>query len=108
MTLYQILTDPNTGVGIPVVYSHYKKGTGEAEQSIPFMAYLGAGQDNFKADDTFYHSRNQYQLEYYFRTKNETREARIEQILLDNGFLYEKSEDVYIEDEDLFVIYYQI
>lgn len=106
MTLYQILTDENTGVGIPVVYSHFTKKGSPKEP--PFIAYIGGGQETFKADNTFYHTRNTYQLEYYFTDKDETEEARIENILLENGYLYEKSEDIYIEDEGVFVIYYQI
>ncbi len=72
------------------------------------MTYLGNGQDTFQADDTHYYTRNRYQLEYYFTEKDEQEEAVIESVLLDNGFLYEKSEDVFIEDEGVFVIYYQI
>ena len=48
------------------------------------------------------------QIEYYFTQKNEANETAIEDALLENGFLYEKSEDVYIEDENVFVIYYNI
>jgi hypothetical protein len=70
--------------------------------------YIGNGQDTFQADDTHYLKRNTYQVEYYFTTKNEQREEAIEKALLDNGFLYEKSEDVYIAEEDVFVIYYQV
>ena len=106
MTLYQILTDPDTGLDIPVAYSHFtKKG---APKEPPYVLYIGEGQETFKADNTFYHTRNTYQLEYYFTEKDETEEAAIEKLLLDNGFLYEKSEDVFIEDEGVFVIYYQI
>ena len=43
-----------------------------------------------------------------FIEKDETMEARIEALLLENGYLYDKSEDVYIEDEGVFVIYYTI
>jgi hypothetical protein len=60
------------------------------------------------ADNTHYWRRNQYQVEYYFTTKNESNEAAIEDALLENGYLYDKSEDVYIEDEGVFVIYYYI
>ena len=35
-------------------------------------------------------------------------EAAIEKVLLDNGLLYDKSEDVFIEDEGVFVIYYTV
>ena len=106
MTLYQILTDPEHGVQIPVVYSHFTKK--DAPKEPPYMTYLGNGQDTFQADDTHYYTRNRYQLEYYFTEKDEQEEAVIESVLLDNGFLYEKSEDVFIEDEGVFVIYYQI
>lgn len=106
MTLYQILTNPQTGVGIPVVYSHFTDK--DSPVNPPFLAYIGNGQDNFDADNTFYYTENRYQLEYYFTEKNETEEARIEKCLLDNGYRYQKSEDVFIEDEGVFVIYYQI
>lgn len=70
--------------------------------------YIGNGQNTFQADDTHYWKQNSYQVEYYFTTKNESNEEAIESALLENGFLYEKSEDIYIEDEDVFVIYYYI
>lgn len=106
MTLYQILTNQQTGVGIPVVYSHFTEKSAPAEP--PYICYIGNGQDTFNADNTYYHTVNRYQLEYYFTEKDEAEEAKIEKILLDNGFLYQKSEDVFIEDEGVFVIYYQI
>lgn len=106
MTLYQILTDQETGVGIPVAYSHFRDK--DSPESPPFLVYIGNGQDTFKADDTFYYTENRYQIEYYFTEKNEAEEARIEKCLLDNGLRYQKSEDVFIEDEGVFVIYYEV
>lgn len=106
MTLYQILSNEETGVGIPVAYSHFTEKS--SPDAPPYLVYIGNGQDTFKADDTFYYTENRYQLEYYFTEKDEAEEARIEKVLLDNGFRYEKSEDVFIEEEGVFVIYYQI
>ena len=40
--------------------------------------------------------------------KDETIESAIEDLLLENGYLYEKSEDVFIENEGVFVIYYTV
>ena len=105
-TLYEILTDTQTDVGIPVAYSHFTDKN--SPESPPYLVYHGNGQDTFKADDTFYYTENRYQLEYYFTLKDEAEEAKIEKALLDNGFRYQKSEDVFIEDEGVFVIYYQI
>lgn len=99
MSIYQTLQS----TGLPCAYSHFKK-----KQSPPYIVYIGNGQDTFQADDTHYWKQNTYQVEYYFTTKNEQNEEAIETALLDNGFLYEKSEDVYIEEEEVFVIYYYI
>ena len=106
MTLFEILTDEETGLGIPCAYSHFMND--EVPEAPPYLVYTGNGQDTFEADDTYYWSRNRYRLEYYFTTKDESAEAGIEKLLLDNGFLYDKSEDVYIEDQNVFVIYYNI
>ena len=99
MTIFQVLQS----TGLPCAYSHFKK-----KQSPPYIVYIGNGQDVFEADNTHYWKQNSYQVEYYFTTKNERNEEAIETALLDNGFLYEKSEDIYIEEEEVFVIYYYI
>lgn len=99
MTIYQTLQS----TGLPCAYSHFKK-----KQEPPYIVYIGSGQDIFDADNTHYYRNNTYQVEYYFTTKNESNEAAIEDALLENGYNYTKSEDVYIEDEGVFVIYYQI
>lgn len=102
MTIFQILQS----TGLPCAYSHFREGS--TPDAPPYIVYLGGGQDNFEADNTYYYQRNRYQIEYYFTKKDEEKEAQIEQLLLDNGFLYEKSEDTYIEEEGVFVIYYNV
>ena len=99
MSIYATLQS----TGLPCAYSHFKTA-----QNPPYIVYIGNGQDVLNADNTHYWRRNTYQVEYYFTAKNESNEAAIEDALLENGFIYEKSEDVYIEDQDVFVIYYYI
>ena len=99
MSIYATLQ----GTGLPCAYSHFK-----TNQTPPYIVYIGNGQDNLDADNTHYWRNNRYQVEYYFTTKNESSEASIEDALLAAGYLYEKSEDVYIEDQNVFVIYYYI
>jgi hypothetical protein len=106
MTLFEILTDEESGLGLPCAYSHFRDD--EVPESPPYLVYIGSGQSNFEADNSYYWGRNRYQIEYYFTSKDETQEAAIEKLLLDNGYLYEKSEDVYIEDQGVFVIYYNV
>lgn len=99
MTIYETLQSTQ----LPCAYSHFKK-----KQEPPYIVYIGSGQDFMDADNTHYYRNNTYQVEYYFTMKNESNEAAIEDALLENGYNYTKSEDVYIEDEGVFVIYYQI
>ena len=99
MTIYQTLQS----TGLPCAYSHFKKA-----QEPPYIVYIGSGQNYMDADNTHYYRQNTYQVEYYFTAKNETNEASIENALLGAGYNYTKSEDVYIQEEDVFVIYYQI
>lgn len=108
MTAYQVMTVYHIlqSLGIPCTYSHFR--TGDAPKEPPYIVYMGNGQDTFDADNTHYYRNNRYRVEYYFKEKNEAQEAAIEQALLDHGFLYEKSEDVFVDSEGVFVIYYYI
>lgn len=99
MSIFEVLQS----TGLPVAYSHFRTA-----QKPPFIVYMGDGQSTFSADNTFHWTENDYQVEYYFTKKNETNEAAIEAALLNAGYQYQKSEDVYIQSEDLFVIYYTI
>ena len=99
MSIYEVLQS----TGLPCAYSHFKKA-----QSPPYIVYIGNGQDVFEADNTHYWRQNTYQVEYYFTTKNESNEASIESALLEAGYLYDKSEDIYLEDQGVFLIYYYV
>ena len=99
MSIYQTLQT----TGLPCAYSHFR-----TNQSPPYIVYIGNGQEVFEADKTHYYRENNYQVEYYFTTKDESNEASIEDALLGAGYLYEKSEDIYIEDQGVFVIYYYV
>lgn len=100
MTIYKVLQE----TGLPCVYSHFKK----TPVKPPYLTYIGQGQDKDLADNTYPWRENRYQVEYYFTEKSQTNEAAIEDTLLKYGFNYTKSEDVFIESEDVFVIYYMI
>ena len=88
---------------LPCAYSHFKKPV-----TPPFIVYMGNGQTTFGADNTWHYTNNKYRIEYYFTEKNEQNEKAIEEVLLQDGFNYDKSEDSYIESEGLFVIYYYV
>lgn len=98
-----MIYDVLISTGLPCSYSHFQK-----KIEPPYLVYIGSGQNTFGADNTWYHRENTYQVEYYFTTKNEANETAIENALLSNGYNYEKSEDIFLEDEGLFLIYYYI
>lgn len=97
------ITNTLQRTGLPIAYSHHKNAV-----QPPYLVYLGAGQNQFEADDTVYWRENQYTVEYYFAKKNEAVETSIEDTLIADGFRYSKSEDAFIESEGVFVIYYYV
>ena len=99
MTIYEVLQT----TGLPVAYGYYKNNPVP-----PYLVYIGGGQDNYSADDSFYYSSERYQVELYFTKKDPEIEESIESVLLNNGYKYSKSEDVYIESDDILVIYFYI
>lgn len=99
MTLFQLLQT----LKLPVAWGYHSK-----QQNLPYLCLMGAGQEQFEADNTYYKKKNLWQVEYYFIEKDPEIEEQIEKLLLDNGYKYSKSEDVFIEGEGIFVIYYDI
>lgn len=99
----ELLVDALETTKLPVRYSHF---TNPADP--PFLAYLGAGQNQFDADDTIYWKENEYQIEYYYTQKDPDMEETIEDALLANGFRYTKSDDTWLETEGVFLIYYYV
>ena len=90
-------------LGMPVAYMKHSQPV-----ALPYLIYRGNGSVNLKADNVVYNSDNNYVVEYYFDKKSEATERQIEQLFYQNDIPWEKSEDVYIQTEDMFVIYYFI
>jgi len=99
MTIFNLIKT----LDYPVAYGYHN-----TRPELPYFCIIGAGQEQFEADNTYYIRKDNWQIEYYFRKKDPELEATIEDLLLENGYKYEKSEDVYIEGEDVFLIYYNI
>lgn len=97
--LYSVLES----TGLPARYSHF-----ENPQEPPFLVYLGAGQDDFSADNLNYWHQNSYTVQYYYKVKAPAMETRIEDALTAAGLRWEKSEDVWDESEGVYSIYYYI
>ena len=99
MTIIEVLQ----WLGIPAAFGRFTE-----RQKPPYMLYTGAGQEHFVADNKIYTKQDQWQVEYYFIDKDIEKEHTLEDKLISEGFMYEKSEDVWIEDEGVFIVYYTI
>ena len=99
MTVFEMLQT----LGLPVVYGRHTK-----KVKTPYLLLTGAGQDHFEADATYYVTKDRWTIEYYFDKKDPELEAQIEKLLLDNGYRYDKSEDIYLDDQEVFFLYYDI
>lgn len=90
-------------LGLPVVYGRHTK-----KVKTPYLLLTGAGQDHFEADNTYYVSEDRWTIELYFTEKDPDLEKRIEALLLGLGKRYTKSEDIYLDDQEVFWLYYDI
>lgn len=106
--------DALQAMDIPWAYRTFRSNTyldeegHEHEVKPPFAVYYGSGQNKLSADNTHYWSEDTYNIEYYFTDKSSTEEEGIEAAILAEGFQFQKSEDIYLEEEDVFVIYYYL
>lgn len=97
------LADTLKKIGLPWAYYVFKH-----KANAPFLIYFGTGQEQICADNVPKIVYNTYQIQYYYDLKDESIEKKIEDALIEDRYCYNKSEDIYIESEDLFVIYYDI
>lgn len=98
-----VLDTIKTTLGIDSAYSHFVDG-----HSYPHLVYIGSGQSQLLADNTAVWRGNTYQVELYFTKKDETLETAIEDEFLAGGWNYSKASDSYIDDEGVFVIFYDL
>ena len=94
-----------TGFNGKVVYHHWPAP--EAIPSMPFIAYMVEGSDNFGADGIVYKAINNVRIELYTENKDTTSEELIETMLTSHSIYWEK-EEVYIDDERCYEIIYSI
>lgn len=90
-------------LGVEAAYSHFIDG-----HSLPYLAYIGAGQEQLQADGKVYWRSNTYQVELYFAKKDEALEESIEDAFIAGGWKFSKSDDAYLDDEGIYIIYYDL
>lgn len=101
--IVSVLNGIKTQYGIASVYSHFTDG-----HALPYLVYIGAGQVNFAAGNSTYWRENQYQVQLYFKAKDYTLENNIEEAFIQGGYQFDKTEDIYLNDEGIYYITYNL
>lgn len=91
-------------MGFPAKYHHFEEGE---SPDPPFLVYLYPGSNNFAADGVVYQGINQLDIELYADKKDLVAEKRVEAVLNEHGFFYEKTE-TYLESEKMFEVLYEM
>lgn len=89
-------------IGLPYTYDFFPNN--EAPNP-PYIVFNYPNREDFGADNLNYSKICILNLELYTATKDFSLEQRVEAVLEQNGFFYEKSE-AYIRKEDLYQISY--
>lgn len=87
---------------IPYTYHHF---TEEEAVAPPFLVYLFPRSNHFIADNRIYHKGYEIVLELYTDVKDIGLESVIEETLDAHGFVY-RSEESWIDSEEMYVIYF--
>lgn len=90
--------------GIEYRYHHF-----EVAEAIdpPFMVWYLPGSDNFAADGRVYFRIDKMNLELYTDQKDFKLEKRVEQVLLEAGLYWDKTES-FLDEEQMYEVLYEM
>lgn len=74
---------------------------------LPYCVYYERKSDNFKADNKVYRKGSKVIVELYTKNKSVRDEAYLESFLDNHDMPWDKTEQ-YIDDEELYMVYYEI
>ena len=92
-------------LNIPVSYDHF-----DTKEKVvpPFVAYREISPETFKADSKTYYRPYNFEIELITEKKDVVLEKTIEDLLDTNNISYDKSDEVWDEDEKIYHNYYEI
>lgn len=92
-------------IDIPVAYDHFEDNK---KMEPPFMAYREQPPNNFKADNTVYSVFFNFEIELVTCKKDIELEKKISDLLTKNNIPYEKTPEIWDNDEKIYHIFYEI
>ena len=93
-----------SSMDIPIAYHHFAEG--EAP-SLPYLVYHYPKSESFAADNIAYAKEDDLAIELYEDKRDFDVEGELEQSLDANDLFYVKTE-IYIPDEDMYEILYEM
>lgn len=101
---YKQVSEMIESIALPFAYYQFPDGT---EQTPPFICFLYTDSNDLYADNINYQSIRPCVIELYTENKDFTNEAAVEEVLLENGIAFRKSE-IYIDTERMYQISYSV
>ena len=92
-------------INIPVAYDHFSDNK---KMKPPFMAYREQAPDNFKADNKTYASFLNFEIELVTDKKDVELEEKISNLLTENNIPYDKTPEVWDNQEKIYHVFYEI
>lgn len=89
--------------GLPVAYHHFDK-----PPTIPFIAYYEEQKFRYEADNKNYYTEPRYRIELYHVERTDDIKAKIEQYLNTLDVVWVDDEEIYIDQEELYMKAYSI
>lgn len=89
--------------GLPVAYHHF-----DNPPTIPFIVYMEVQKDRYVADNSVYFKKAKYRIELYYEVINDELIEKIESYLDSKELVWADGEEVYIEEEKLYMRSYYI
>ena len=92
-------------LNIPVAYDHFDS---DKNIALPFMVYREQIPEIFRADDITYYQAFNFEIELATDKKDVALERQIEGLLTNNKIPYDKSDEIWDNDEKIYHIFYEI
>ena len=92
-------------LNILVAYDHFDSNK---EVQPPFIAYREISPETFKADGITYYRPYEFEIELVTDKKDVLLEGRVETLLTNNKIPYDRENEIWDEDEQIYHNFYEI